>query len=775
MFDPRDPLSSAARALIPSAVELNPLKFYSLIDLATATKTAAAKKDVVALDELIQTMGVLCEQIDQEVESLAQINNNLLSEVRQTTRRKHNPFKTAQETDDDFTDLRHTASGRTFLHVIFNVTSIIRLAFHELKQAAEAVRPGKFLVVGKRLSETIETVEQLQAFSIQFEMNRAALNRFTEGTLHAEKSKLVAVSAGRRIVEMLDEYYAALLHRHTVDGIKVHVDPVTTDIAISIYENVDASGEIADGKKPDEVSAYSVRKAAIVADAIKKGLVGEFIRTPTRLLEFIKTNLAVLWSTASQLAGYVAPTAERLRGLLGTDGGRKPRLLGEVEFQQAIVFLDDLNPQRIVAKDKTGLITAEERFEIEFRNETISQVARRLHDASYSTEDLIEHILRRKHELHVYYQDVNSFYVCKLGNGNPFSGEAPGALTVVPGVKPIVDINDVVGAGFDQVKVFIDQIRKSARWHDLFLATSPSKSADKANALLIGPQGCGKSEVLRSVGGDKKSIGIYAQPSDFLTCWKGEAEKNPKRLFEEALRIQKESKKQVFILIDEVDTILNDDHARGSFGSTNLTTEFQQLMDGILQYPHIAVWAATNHPERIPMPMIRRFSKVAIVGELDQADRIKLLKHFVGFLPIAEDFPEQAWADAAAKLDGAVGDVIRKIADYVWREKITWLVDNHPDLAHQLVAMLNEKEQFHLSRFDSGQRKNLHAKIRERASVQPKDVMESVDLHLDNIAIRSEIQTARETYERSKMFLAGINARSNRLEVGTQEAEREAR
>jgi hypothetical protein len=760
---------SSMGAFIPTAVDLNPIKFYSLIDLA---KDAFDKKSLVALDAMIASMVDLCEQVDRDVESLAQINNNLLSEVRLTTRRKHNPFKTDQETDEDYTDLRHTISGRTFMHVIFNVAATIRMAFHELKGAAEAIRPGKFLVIGKRLSEVPESLEQLQAFAVQFEMNRSALNRFTEGVTRAEKIKAAVIDVGRRVVDLLDDYYAALLHRHTVDGVKIHRDPVTTDIAISIYENVDSSGEIADGKKPNEVSAYSVRKATIVADAIKKGLVGEFIRTPARLLEFIKTHLVALWSTAEQLAAFAAPTADKVRSLLGSDV-KKPRLLDDVSFKQALVFLEDLNPQNITYKDKSGLLTAEERFEIEFRNETIAQVARRLHDPICTTQDLIDHILQRKHELHVYYQDVNSFYVCKIGNGNPFTGEAPGALTVTPGVKPVVDIDEVVGGGFGEVKTFILQVRKSAKFHDLFLATSPSKSADKANALLIGPQGCGKSEVLRAVGGDKKSIGIYAQPSDFLTCWKGEAEKNPKRLFEAALRIQKESKKQVFILIDEIDTILNDDHARGGFGSTNLTTEFQQLMDGILQYPHIAVWAATNHPERIPMPMIRRFSKVAVVGELDQADRIKLLKHFVGFLPIAEDFSDQAWADAAQKLEGAVGDTVRKVADYVWREKMSWLVDTHPDEAEKLIAMLNEKEQFHLSRFSSDRRAILHHKIRAHVAVQPKDVLASVDLHLDNIAVRSEIETAKETYARAKMFLAGVNSRTNRLAIGVKEADAE--
>lgn len=171
------------------------------------------------------------------------------------------------------------------------------------------------------------------------------------------------------------------------------------------------------------------------------------------------------------------------------------------------------------------------------------------------------------------------------------------------------------------------------------------------------------------------------------------------------------------------------------------------------------------------MPMIRRFSKVAVVGELDQADRVRLLKHFVGFLPVAEDFPEQAWSEAAQRLDGAVGDTIRKIADHVWREKMTWLVDNHSGQASELVEFLNERERFQLGRFDGARRAVLHGKIRALTVVRPNDVLGSVDLHLENIAIRSEIQAAKETYERSKMFLAGINSRANRFVAGAKEAD----
>jgi len=227
-----------------------------------------------------------------------------------------------------------------------------------------------------------------------------------------------------------------------------------------------------------------------------------------------------------------------------------------------------------------------------------------------------------------------------------------------------------------------------------------------------------------------------------------------------------------------VDSILNDDHARGGFGSTNLTTEFQQLMDGIVQYPHIAVWAATNHPERIPMPMIRRFSKVAIVGELDQDDRIKLLKHFLGFLPIDPSFPDAAWQGFSKDLEGGVGDILRKIADEVWREKMTEFVRKAPEQAQKLVDFLNKDERFQVGRFTKERRAEMHKLLSPYLLVRPADVEQSIRLHLDNVAIQAEIRTAVETYARAKTFLAGIkktNGVHTNVGLGQQQLEAEKR
>jgi len=278
---------------------------------------------------------------------------------------------------------------------------------------------------------------------------------------------------------------------------------------------------------------------------------------------------------------------------------------------------------------------------------------------------------------------------------------------------------------------------------------------------MVGPMGCGKTEVLRAIGADKNSIGVFAQGSDFLTCWKGEAEKNPKRLFQEGLKLALESGRHVHFLIDEIDSLLNDD--RDISGNNNLTLEFQILMDGVVAYPNLSVWGATNHVERIPMPMIRRFNKVLIVGELDRSQRADLLKMFTSYMPITGKVKDRDWENWATKLEGATGDVMRKIADHIWREKLTAFVKDKPKKAEEMVQFLNpDGKKFNIDEFTKDQRKAFKEELSKYMVVTAEDIDNSIETNLLNLGIRSEIQTAKATYEASRKYLEEAKAGSKK-------------
>lgn len=850
-------------------VEAKPHTFYELVDVINGLD-----EDFTAeVDEIVAQMSAVSDVLEDEAQRLRQSFNALLEGVRQAIKR-HNPFDELMVESDPLEDFSHS-NGDNFVRVVLEVITDLQAAHYFLHETAKNMHAEHIELFSRKL--VAANFEDLQAFTIQYQMHAPTVSAFANAILSAEDCLKTVIATGLHISTRLEGYYKALNHRHSSEGIEIHVDPITTDLAMSIYENVDSHGEIQDGKKVDEISVYTIRKAELLTEAIKTGLLGTFARDPAKFIQFIEDEMGKLWESGKSLSTYAKIHADKIRRITKFKG--RVSRADKGRFEQAMIFIRDLNPSGITYKEKTGLLTIEERHELEYKNETLRAITRLIAEGA-PTAELLQYILGRKQELREYHLEENSFFVCKIGSGNAFTGDAPGELKVVPGIKPSVNLEEVIGSGFQDVVDFMKHILDGAKWFDVFLATSPSRKADKSNVLLVGPQGCladssyiqfevkgldgrrinhkggtietlyrrfhklpqmtagpkqtlndvmyfapsmndegritqnrildvvcngdkecyevsvkgmekivvtidhefftgdkyeplenlkagskvfvhrnvyytsdepadrsnkrsylyvkhhpiagtkivagvyvyqrlakaraiieakmnglefdeyiarlnsgliegleflprehhvhhkdenflnddidnlivldgeehnkqhaiqehnnlrfevveteitsiqnvgmretydvkmappyhnviadgfvvhncGKSEVLRAVASDRKSVGIFAQASDFLTCWKGEAEKNPKRLFEAGLKIQKESKKQVFFLIDEIDTILNDSQGQNAFGGTNLATEFQVLMDGITTYPNLALWGATNHPERIPMP-----------------------------------------------------------------------------------------------------------------------------------------------------------------------------
>lgn len=181
------------------------------------------------------------------------------------------------------------------------------------------------------------------------------------------------------------------------------------------------------------------------------------------------------------------------------------------------------------------------------------------------------------------------------------------------------------------------------------------------------------------------------------------------------------------------------------------------------RYMAVQRWGATNNPERISMPMLRRFSKVLIVGELTNEDRVALLKQFSRVMPL-DRISDEEWSALAQRLEGATGDVIRKIVDHVWREKMSEFVRKHPVVAVKCVEFLNGGEKFTISTFSDAQRESLHEMLAPHVRVRARDLDESVTLHLENVAVHAEIATAVATYKRAREFLSRIRAKSIRTE-----------
>jgi hypothetical protein len=592
--------------------------------------------------------------------------------------------------------------------------------------------------------------DALQNLAMEQRVNQGAQTSFLHGLMMLERVAKQYEDYLLNQSRIFEAYYERLRHRHangTVIADYLGAPSVTlTDVSILVWENIDRVGEIEDGHDANEISAFTLHRAYSMIDAAKHGEVWPWIVDPGKqLLSWANNALPTVKAVKDFVVG--------VKQMLGESTWRQIALDPDKSLSEFTSVVDSLALEQITQRAPEQAYSKTERFMMDHQNTSIQKVADMLVTGE-GLQSIVDEIIKLKVEAHNFFVNENSFYVCKIGTGNPFGGEAPGAIEVIPGEKPNAALDNIWGGGFGEIRDFIEGMQTAKKWSPLFLSTSPSGSTDKNNVLLVGPQGCGKTQVMRALGADDDSISIFAVGSDFLTCWMGEAQKNPKRLFDEAVKLHKSSGRPVHILIDEIDMVLNDDKTSGS--RVNLSLEFQNLMDGVVAYPGISIWGATNHPKRIPTPMLRRFAKVMVVGELDIESRVTILRHYIEhFLPCGEGFSDEQYNRWAIRFDGATGDVIRKAVDEIWLRLMRSYISGHEASAEKVLEFINEQygDNFEVSELTDEDAQTIRNMIGETSVVTVDLVEECISHLLDNFAVQQQIKVARDTYRNAALLL----------------------
>jgi len=736
-------------------VERNPYLYYTLVEIVNSVGEDQEKR----LKDIRKKMESDISVLKQKRNVLFEASHRFMEESKAVHRSKANPVMSLEQAGEDASAFMH--QNLNFVVLLFEIVDAIQRLYSDIYNMSKSLKKPNIISSGKRITDFFD-MANFDRVTREIDLNGRALESYAMNIDSFNNNTNLGQKLGENLYRGLEEYYKMLLNRHSVQGTKIFRQPVITDIAIRIFENVDSHGEIESGKKKNEVSAYTLRKAEVLAKTLKDDMVHDYLVQPDSFLRFIGESLINLELFVEAINEIYRPQLEKLYENFGQIAPKKSSKLQEI-----LANISDINPSNISYVESKKMLTETEKMMEEIKTETLKNVVELIADKETSFEKLVDYILERKAELKKFFHEENCFYVCKIGTGNMFAGEAPGGLEVVPMERPKGNINDIIGSGFDEVREFAQSIKSSAKWHNLFVATSPSKSADKSNVLLIGPPGCGKTEVMRAIGAQTESISIFAQSSDFKTAWAHESNKNPKRLFEAGIKMNKEANKHVNFLLDEIDEILNNDF---TLNNDNLTKEFQILMDGIVSYPNLSVWGATNNPERIPTAILRRFSKVLIVGELDEAQRIKLLKHYMGVMPL-DEFTEEQYNEWSKKLEGATGDVVRKVADVVWRKKMNKFVTTHEKEAEEVLNWINSQGEFKIQKLDRTEFKKV---LGQKMKVYAKDVDSSIEECINNVAISQEIKDAIDTYKKAKEFLNKLKKERHAEEQTEEKTEEKA-
>ena len=146
--------------------------------------------------------------------------------------------------------------------------------------------------------------------------------------------------------------------------------------------------------------------------------------------------------------------------------------------------------------------------------------------------------------------------------------------------------------------------------------------------LLVGPPGCGKTLIAKSIAGET-GINMYAiSASDINEMFVGVGSKRIRKLFE----LARENSPSI-IFIDEIDSI---GMKRGGFNSggrehDNVLNKILVEMDGFNDNENIMVFAATNRVKDLDPALLRsgRFDRKIYIDYPNKNERKEILEYYV--------------------------------------------------------------------------------------------------------------------------------------------------
>ena len=171
-------------------------------------------------------------------------------------------------------------------------------------------------------------------------------------------------------------------------------------------------------------------------------------------------------------------------------------------------------------------------------------------------------------------------------------------------------------------------------------------------ALLVGPQGTGKTLLAKAVAGEANVPFFSLSGSEFVEMFVGVGASRVRDLFEEAKK-----NAPCIVFIDEIDAIGKSRDSRYGGGNDEREQTLNQLlaeMDGFDTSKGLLILAATNRPEVLDPALLRpgRFDRRIIVDRPDLKGRVEILKVHAKNVMLDETVNLEAIALATS---GAVG------------------------------------------------------------------------------------------------------------------------
>lgn len=549
-------------------------------------------------------------------------------------------------------------------------------------------------------------------------------------------------------------------------------NPVLTDILLELVDAIPQHSMVARGRKKKlerTLSPYAVDTAAETLSALSDPKLLEYVSDPRKFFQYIALALSDFRDVMSTLERYQLDLInmphmktefdpETRRRLASTDLRKINRVVERVknmDLDGIIQNPDDVAPDN--SRESQLFKHRAELFETLYGGmQTLSEISDPYHrfdkakdiiTTGVDTKDKLADIStsRLKRKLRTDRDTDNEFYTG--------TKTYPGEFGFVRSPTPEVKLDDVIGKSFDRAKGHLREIIETAQASRVLKLTAPGRKV-KSNILLIGPYGCGKTELARGACADQRVIGAFVSIADTLTAYAHESVSNVKRVYDKAAALMEASigTKPVVLALDEFDGWF----MRGNGGSFTDTDMHQvenvmlEVLDGVKDYSGIVTMAMTNNPQGIPPRILRRFRHVDVVGELTQNERAEMLKMYLErSIPINPRVGEY-YIEWAGKLENAPGDVVRKVVDELHFDVVPKFIVRYGAEAARIEKVLAQRE----SKNGSLTERDAQYVRRRLASynihVTPEQVGNAIDSLLTKPHIARQIKDAKQVYSDAK-------------------------
>jgi transitional endoplasmic reticulum ATPase len=231
--------------------------------------------------------------------------------------------------------------------------------------------------------------------------------------------------------------------------------------------------------------------------------------------------------------------------------------------------------------------------------------------------------------------------------------------------RPDVTFDDV--AGLDNVK---EEIKNKIVYPSLYPDQAQRFGIRSGGGVLLyGPPGTGKTYIAKAVAHEVDAIFFAIKPSDVMSKWVGESERNIAILFAEA-RQQPKS----IIFVDEVESLIPKRKDSGSTVMQRVVPQILAEMEGIeSKKGNILFIAASNEPWSIDHAALRpgRFDEKIYVPPPDFNARVKIFRLNLQDRPVEADVDMNRLGDMTNGYSGAdIRQVCLKAALIPFHESI---------------------------------------------------------------------------------------------------------